>query len=96
MAGLRWPHWRNIGRTVIEIDVRGCMAENHVLKRVGVITDIGDQRRLLGNPKAESMLRLKCRVFESREDLPAEYFYPLTDGALQPSEIDSDVLYWRH
>jgi hypothetical protein len=94
---LSWRyHARMIGKIVIEVDQRGCMAENHVLKRMGEIVEIGDQRVFLDSPTAQSIIVARCRTLSSRELIEDEFFLvPIADGGFQPS-ISPLAFWWRH
>lgn len=74
-----------LGRLLMEIDCRGCMAEDHQLVRVGEIVEVDDQRKVLGHETGEALVIAKCRVIQSRTDLPEEFFTtcPIIDGDFQ-------------
>ncbi len=89
-------HARMIGEIVVEIDQRGCMAEDHVIKRVGEIVGIDDQRVFLNSPDAQSVIVARCRTLSSRELIEPEFFLvPIADGGFQPSE-NATLYWWRH
>lgn len=91
-----------LGRTLMEIDCRGCMAEDHHLIRVGEIVEVDDQRIILNAPDATPMIIAKCRTIQSRTDMPEEFFTTcaIADGAFQelPSGAFGQHLgyIWRH
>lgn len=90
-----------LGRTVMEIDCRGCMAEQHHLVRVGEIVEVDDQRIILNAPDAQPMIIAKCRTIQSRRDMPDEFFTcAIADGDFQelPSGAFGQHLgyIWRH
>jgi hypothetical protein len=93
---LRWLTKRNLlGKLVVEIDQRGCMAEDHQFKRLGVIVGVEDQRVRL--PTSQSMLQAKCRIVVSRETTEDEFFYVcIEDGSFQPDERVPYLMWWRH
>lgn len=88
-----------LGKLVLDVLCDGCMAHVHKLERVGEIIAIDDQRAFFG--QGEHIIVAKCRVVNSREDLPEEFFYPaLADGGFQPLNSGSfgQALgyIWRH
>lgn len=89
-------HARMIGKLVAEIDVRGCMGEEHALVRIAEIVEIDDQRVLLDAPNAQSIICAKCREISSRElEQPVYFLVAIADGCFQPSS-NPNIYFWRH
>lgn len=92
------------GRIVIEIDQRGCMAEQDYLKRVMMIEDVQCQSKLI--PGSEKIKMAVCRVLYSSDGtahtrlVEPEYINVLVeDGGFQPETFNGDVMQhfvWRH
>jgi hypothetical protein len=93
----RLQQWNSRGKLVLEFDLRGCMAEEHVLKNVWEIIEFGDQRKFI--PGSQSIHMARCRKIQSREDLPeniklipSDDLYPLPTGAFGQAMGYA----WRH
>lgn len=78
--------YRIPGKILIEYDVRGCMAENHVLKAVWEVVEFGCQTKYI--PGSQKIYMARCRLIQSRDDvepvwcnIPVESIYPLPLGA---------------
>lgn len=65
------------GKIVIEYDVRGCMAENHVLKNVWEIVEFGCQTKYV--PGSAKIYVAHCRLIQSRADLEEVWINIPTD-----------------
>lgn len=87
-----------IGCLVFEFDVRGCMAENHVLKNVWKIVEFGCQTKYI--PGSAKIYMARCRVIQSRDDLPEEWCNIPTDDIWpfpKSSALGRPINYaWRH
>ena len=88
-----------IGKIVIDVHCNGCMAQDHVVNRVGEIIAVKPYREVWPHEGERFEDRYDvavCRTLQSREDFPEELFYVFTaDSCLQP--IPSGVGYfWRH
>lgn len=98
---LRSLFWHNtarlhpfVGRVVLDIEARGCMAETHVLKRCGTIRRVIDQREIYGED-SQSIIVADCELLDSRSDRPREMFtVPLAD--IHPTYKGSKSYYWIH
>jgi len=85
------------GKLVLEYDVRGCMAENHVLKNVWEIVEFGYQPKFI--PGSAKIHMARCRLIQSRDDLDEEFtLIPSSDlYALPPGSFGQSIGYaWRH
>lgn len=95
MNGLE--RFRALGKIVLEFDVRGCMAEDHVLKNVWEIVEFGDQKKFI--PGSQSIHVARCRKIQSREVIEAEYTLIPSGSlyALPSGEFGQSIGYaWRH
>ncbi len=93
---LKWLTKLNLlGKLVVEIDQRGCMAEDHRFVKMGMIVGIENQRKRY--PNSQSMMQAKCRVVVSRETVADEFFYVgVEDGCFQPDDHVPYLMWWRH
>jgi hypothetical protein len=92
-----FERWLAQGKIVLEFDVRGCMAEDHVLKNVWEIVEFGYQNKFIKGSQKIHMAR--CRLVKSRDDLDDEYILiPSHDlYALPPGSFGQSIGYaWRH
>jgi hypothetical protein len=78
---------RMFGKIVIEYEMRGCMAETHVLKNVWELVEFGCQTKYI--PGSQKIYMARCRLIQSRDDvepvwcnIPTDDIYPLELGAL--------------
>jgi hypothetical protein len=92
-----WQEFIIRGKLVLEYDVRGSMAENHVLKNAWEIVEFGDQNKFIKGSQKIYMAR--CRLIKSRDDLDDEYILIPADDlyALPLGSFGQSIGYaWRH
>lgn len=89
------PYGHLIGQTVIVIDCRGCMADDHRIDKIGVIKKVVNQREIYG-PESQPLMVAICEQQESRSDLPQKDFtFCVDDTSFQKNQRGPGYFLYR-
>lgn len=86
-----------VGRHVLKIDCRGCMASDRHIEAVGVVEAIKYHSDIWPSETSHNdsdRLHAVCRVIKIRHDQPDEFFYPCVEDGDFGNFFEGPSLLW--